>query len=172
MKMVDLVKHGAGKKFCTFYFKELPFQILRTDFNPGIALNFFMNIGKTEAAFFFDLFATTVNDLGVDEDKFILGSIFKAYVYHRDLLGDRYLRCRQTDALGSVHTIEHLVDQLGEFRGELGDGLALFEKDRVGIFDDLVEFGRGLANGVTGCDTGGALGLFAVGLGFCRHRSE
>ena len=144
VEVVDLMEHGAGQQFRTFYFKYFPFDVLRTDFNPGITLDFLVDIRKAEAAFLFELLTAAIDDLGVDKDELIFRSLFKAYVYHCDLLGDAYLRSSKADTLGGVHAVEHLFDELSQFRGELGDRLTLFQQDGVGVFDDRVEFGGDL----------------------------
>ncbi len=172
VEVVDLMEHGAGQQFRTFYFKYFPFDVLRTDFNPCITLDFLVDIRKAEAAFLFELLTAAIDDLGVDKDELIFRSLFKAYVYHCDLLGDAYLRSSKADTLGGVHAVEHLFDELSQFRGEFGDWLTLFQQDGVGVFDDRVELGGGLADGVAGHLAGYASFGGCIEFGFGGHDSE
>ena len=163
MEVVDFVEHGAGQEFCTLYFEEFAFDVLGADFDPGVALDLFANVGEGEAAFFFGLLAAAVDDFGIDEDEAVFGALVEADVDDGDLLGDGDLGGGEADALGGVHAVEHLVDELGELGGEFGDGFALFEEDGVGVEDDFVELGSGLANLVAGGDAGELLGFLGFG---------
>jgi hypothetical protein len=170
--VVDFVEQGAGQEGFAFDFKELAFDILGTDFNPFVALDLLVDFGEAQAAFVFELLAAAIDDFGVDEDDFVFGAFLEADVNYGDLFGDADLRSGEADALRGVHAVEHLVDELGQLGGEVGDGFALFDEDGVGIFYDGVEPGGGLADGVAGGLASEALFRGFIEFGLCRHGSE
>ena len=74
--MVDLVLHGAGEEFFAFGFEPVAIDVLCSDFNPCRAFHLFADLGEAQAAFFFELAAAAVDDLGVDEGLSFSSGLF------------------------------------------------------------------------------------------------
>ena len=70
VEVVDFVEHGAGEEFFAFDLEPFAVLVLGFDFDPGGALHFLADLGQAEAAFFFELVAAGLDDLGIDEDEF------------------------------------------------------------------------------------------------------
>ena len=72
-------------------------------------------IGNAQAAFTLRVPALFMDDFRVDEYEFGLRILLEGYVDDGDTARNSDLRGRQAHAAGSVHRLEHVIDQLFQF---------------------------------------------------------
>src|ERR1035441_3802965 len=142
VEVVDLVQYGAGEKLFAFDFEPLAVLVLGFDFDPCGALHLLANLGQAEATFFFHLLAAGLDDLGVDEHELVCRVFLVADVDDGEALREGDLGCGEADALGNVHTLEHLRDQRTERLVEDRHRRARLCEHRVGILDHRVNLHR------------------------------
>src|ERR1035438_1332350 len=110
--------------------------ILRADGDALGAAHLLAETGNAEAAFFAHLLAFDLDDGGVDEDELILRALAVRDIDDGDLPGKADLRRGQADALGRVHRLEHVRQELIEVRRiELGHGFRFELEHRIAEFD-------------------------------------
>src|SRR6185437_4182556 len=128
VQMVDLVLQTPREQVVGVHLERFPVAILRPDDHAHRALDVSVNVGNRQAAFFAFLLAFGVDDLGIDHDERILVD-----VDHGQAFGASHLRRRETDALGGVHRLEHVVDQALELRCDLLHRHRLLSQDRLSL---------------------------------------
>lgn len=94
------------------------------------ALSLVVGIGRT-------LRSLACPDVGVDDDPPCGDPIVVGHLPGEDPAGHTDLRCRQANAVGGVHRLEHVSDELGQLLVPLGHGL-----------------GTSVQHGLTGDDNG------------------
>ena len=90
--------------------------------------------GNGEASLPSDLFAVLFDNLRVDHDDGLI--LLGAYVDHDDPLEHSDLRRGKSHAVGIVHGLLHILDQLPELGSHLLHFLCFLLKDRVSQFSD------------------------------------
>ena len=80
-----------------------------------------------------------MNDLRIGQDQLGAGIFFERDVNNGKPLRNSDLRSRQTDALGLIHGLKHVLNQLLELVSELPDRLSKFFKYRISKLYDGVD---------------------------------
>ena len=96
-------------------------------------------IRNAETAFALRVAAFFVNDFRVDEDEFGAGILFESDVDHGDAAGDADLRRSQAHSAGSIHRLEHVLDQLLQFFVEDCYFLGRLLEDGISEFHDGID---------------------------------
>src|SRR6266850_4948030 len=150
VEVIDFVAEGASQEIFAADFKGFSFGVLRFYSDKLGAQDVAAETWDGEAAFFFALFAFSVNDLWICEYDFCFGIFSAGYIDHGQAQVQADLRGGESDALGSVHGGEHIFGQLLEFGVEFLYGRGGFLEDGVSIFDngiDLARRGNGFRRG-------------------------
>src|SRR6185369_13885253 len=83
------------------------------------------------------LFGLLYYSVGREDGRIDESELRPVDVDHRQSLGAAHLRRGEADALGGVHRLEHVGDELAQLVGDLGDGLCRLAKYRVAQHPDV-----------------------------------
>src|SRR5712692_1522891 len=110
VEVINLVAEGAGKQVFAANLERLALGILRFYGDELRPDDVAAKAGNGEAAFFFALFAFSMNDFGIGEDDFGFGVLAAGDVNDGDAKGKADLRRGEADALRGIHGGEHIFD--------------------------------------------------------------
>src|SRR5215469_15327399 len=137
VQVVDLMLEGARQQFLAVHFEPFAVFVLRADLHLGAADDLLPDFGETQAAFLLVLSALLEGDLRVHQHQFLGGVFSHAEVDHGDALRNRHLRRSEAYALGRVHGLEHVGNELAQLVIEFGYRLAGLLQYRLRVFHDL-----------------------------------
>lgn len=151
VQMIRLVEKGAREKVLARLLVPFAIDVVSADNDLLGASDVFAKLRNAQAAFTLRVLPLGVNDLGVGEDELGIGVFFECDINHGQPLGDADLWRGQANALGFVHGLKHVCDQLLETVSELGHRLGRFFQNWVsklndGIDHEVVVYGRSLAS--------------------------
>src|SRR5260370_42334744 len=112
VEVIDLVAEGAGKQVFAGNLERLALGILRFYGDELRPDDVAAKAGNGEAAFFFALFAFSMNDFGLGEDDLRFGVFPAGDVNNGDANGEADLRSGAAAALRGTHGVEHVIGEL------------------------------------------------------------
>src|SRR5882757_150190 len=112
VKVIDFMLEGASQQVVSVPLKPIAFQILGAYFHLGRARDLLPNVRQAETALFLVDLSFLGNDLRIDQGNLVFGGLLKAEIDHRYAFWNPDLRSSEADAMGNVHGLEHIVDQL------------------------------------------------------------
>jgi hypothetical protein len=139
VEVVGFVEEGAGEQVFSGFFVPFAVDVLSADGDFLGAGDGLAEVGNAEAAFGLGLLALFVDDFRIGEDELGVGIFFEADVDDGEALGDSDLRGGEADAVGLVHGLEHVGDELFKFAVEGGDGFGWSFQHEVSVFDDGID---------------------------------
>ena len=98
--------------------------------------------GHAEAAFLLELHAVALDEFRIDERDQIRRIAPERDVGDEDPQRHADLRGRQTDARRRVHRLDHVVDELQDVGGDLGDGARRLVQHIGTVAKDRTNHGR------------------------------
>src|ERR1017187_2054344 len=122
VEVIGLVQEGTGQEFFPGFFIELAVNVLGANRDFVGTRYVLAKIGDAEASFALGVAALRVNNFGIDEDEFGAGIFLEGNVDDGDTAADADLRGGQSDAMGGVHRLEHVFDELLQLFVEDSDG--------------------------------------------------
>ena len=136
VQMIGLVQEGAGEQFFAGLFEQFSVHVLGANGHFVRARYVLAELWNAQAAFVLDVLALGVNDFGIDENELGVGIFFESYIDDGDAPRNADLRGGQADALGGVHGLEHVVDELLQFFVEGRDFFRGLFEDRIAVLND------------------------------------
>ena len=111
VEVVDFVLKGAGVKTLARSFERLTIQANGLDFDPSVALDIAVQVGKAQTTLLADLLALVARELGVDQGHGLAVRLMDGHIDDADPLEDANLRGGKPDPLRGVHGIEEVGDE-------------------------------------------------------------
>src|SRR5580658_5769009 len=139
VEVIGFMLEGAGQQIVADFLEDLSSQILGADGNHLGARHVFTEIRDTETAFALGVAALLVNDFGIDEDEFGVRILFEGDVNDGDAARDTDLRRGQAHAAGSIHRLEHVLDQLLQVFVKDCDFLGWFFENGISEFNNGID---------------------------------
>jgi DNA recombination protein RmuC len=122
VQMIDLVLQTDGKHAVGFLGLGVAVAIEIVANDPGRPLDLFPDVGHRQAAFLVnDGFLGRPGQRGIDEGTGIAIAVFLIDVHDDDAFGHPNLHRGQPDAVGLVHSLQHVVDQPADTAVDLVD---------------------------------------------------
>src|ERR1022692_1472971 len=139
VQVVGFVQKGARQQVFAGLFEELTLGVLRAHRYALGTLDLLAERGNAQATFFAFLLAFHAHNFRIDEHQLVRRILGVGYVDDGDLAGEPDLRRRQPDALGGVHGLEHVFQELVELRrAEIGDLLRFTLQHRIAVLHDWI----------------------------------
>ena len=140
VQVIGLVLEGARQQILAGLFKRLALGILRADGDAFGAPHLLAETGNAQAALFAHLLAFDLDDGGVDQDQLVFRPFAVRDIDDGNLPRKADLRRGQAHALGRVHRLEHIRQELIEIRRiELGHGFRFAFEHGIAEFDYRVD---------------------------------
>src|SRR6266542_466862 len=136
VEMVGLVAEGAGHQPLAPHLALLAVAVEVTDLHALRPRHGLGEVGDRKTSLVLGDLTEALDDLGVDEDVELLGTLADGEVDDHEPLRDADLVRRQADAGGGVHGDDHVVDQLLQRVVEVGHGRGGAPEDIVSVFND------------------------------------
>ena len=115
VQVVGLVQKGAGQQLLARLFEYLSVNVLGANRDFVGTSHVLAEVGNAQASFTLGVAAFGMNDLGIDEDQLRLGVLLERDIDNRNAAPNADLRRGQPDAMGLVHRLEHIFDELLQF---------------------------------------------------------
>src|ERR1700733_6540706 len=131
VQVVGFVQESAGQEIFTRLFENFSTNILSADGDFVGTADVLAKVRNAETTLALAMPAFGMNDFGIDEDEFCVGVFFEGDVDDGNAAADADLRGGEADAVGYVHGLEHVFDELLQFLVEDGYFLGGFLENRV-----------------------------------------
>src|SRR6185503_8825010 len=127
VKVVDLVLQAAAEQLTRLDLELLSLEIERAHAHARRPLDVAVHVGNRQAAFFgFCRFRIALENFRIDDDEWTVVD-----VHDRDAFRAADLRCGETDALGQIHRVEHVLHEGAKLIGDLADRLRLLAQHGI-----------------------------------------
>ena len=103
---------GASQQVVSIPLEPIALQILGANFHLRSARDLLPNVGQAETALLLVDLPLFGDDFRIDEGNLVFGGLLEAEIDHRYAFGDSDLGSSEANAMGNVHGLEHIVDQL------------------------------------------------------------
>src|SRR5215469_2484126 len=139
VEVIGFVKQGSRQQLLAGDFERLALEILGAGGDFARTSNLFPKLGDAQASFVRCDPPFDVNDLRIDQHDLGVGVFLEGHVDHSNSLADANLRGSQSDAVGGIHALKHVIGELPEFIIELGDRGRRLLQNRIAVFDDGID---------------------------------
>jgi hypothetical protein len=139
LEVIVLVLDGDGEQALRLELERLALAVLRPDTDALCTVDLLVDAGERQAPLLPRHLARPLDDLRVDEDRQPARLVLGRRVDDEDPLLDADLRRRETAPRGRVHGLGHVVDERLDLGRDLGDGLCLLAKARVGVVQNRAD---------------------------------
>src|SRR5437588_928238 len=136
VEMVDLVAERPGHQPLAPHLALLAVAVEVADLHALRPRHGLGEVGDRQTAFVLGDLPDPLDDLGVDEDVQLLGTLADGEVDDHEPPGDADLVRREADAGGGIHGDDHVVDQLLQRIVEVGHGRGEAPQDVVAEFSN------------------------------------